>query len=244
MQAQKIVLLMPDIFGVGKGLYQKKAELEKEGYRVIIIDPYERQGFRPAFFLRYLARPNSQKHINALAARIDMGKVIAQIHEVMESLPPDSEVFGIGNGLSGVLLLLYDIAHPGRFKGIATFYPHILFPKGMTMSPPDLLKTTARILLFFGDMDSNIEPGTLDQAIANAKASRNVQVRIAPGAKHAFALPFVQNFPNPLHWLGLRAARTAWKQVKRFLAIGELRGAAADVLYPDHRPCKKRRYQL
>ncbi|TSC67096.1 MAG: hypothetical protein G01um101466_802, partial [Parcubacteria group bacterium Gr01-1014_66] len=111
-----------------------------------------------------------------------------------------------------------------RIELVLAAYPHLIFPPSAQLhkTPPDLEKITCKTMLFFGDADKNIVPGTIELVKQAAQTHPNIILHIYPNAPHAFAEPTVQwCIPNP-PWLfnpsAWSAGIKAWREALRALA--------------------------
>lgn len=211
--AEKVgIVAMPMIFGSSLSFQSHLRELRKEGYHVRVCDPYRGQSFRRPFFLPLVLGDlkTQRTKVNALAKRFRYRPLAVDVSNALGYLRTRERIFLLGFGL-GAGYLLKAAEGRERVNGVIGWYPHLIYPEGFSETPPNFTRITCPVMLFFGEKDDRIEPGTLALARGLPERFKNVEGLFYPNVGHAFADHFVQYFfPSPLY--NERAAKDSWRE--------------------------------
>jgi carboxymethylenebutenolidase len=111
----------------------------------------------------------------------------------------------MGFSLGAYLSLAYGATHPNDIAAIVDYYGGLtqaLYPRASTMPP---------VLIIHGEIDRIVPVSqAIDLDAALTKAGRPHEMKIYPGAEHAF------NFPEAVFWYKPGAANDAWNRSLKF----------------------------
>ena len=199
------VLVLMEVFGVGRYIRGATDRLAEHGYVAIAPDLYRRT--RPG--VRFGQGQDALQEAMAAAGELDAPGAIEDAIVALAALRALPEVRG-GTGVLGFCLggtLAFGVAIGADPDALVAYYG-----SGIPEMLGDADSITCPALLHFGAQDPYI-PSEQSQGIAEMAASRpGWEVRIQPDGGHAF-----DNWDNPMFHQPEPAAR-AWELTAAFLA--------------------------
>jgi carboxymethylenebutenolidase len=212
--ASPAVLVWPDIFGLRPAFRQMGKRLAKEGYAVLVVNPFYRKQKAPT------APPNPDfdnpatrealmalmQSLTAESAATDAKAFTAWLDQQM-AVDKGRKIGTMGYCMGGPLVMRTAAANPERVGAVASFHggglvtdkpdsPHLLIPK-----------MKARFLIAIAANDDAKQPEAKDKLKeAFAQASLAASVEVFEGTKHGWC-------PPDSHVYDATAAEKAWSEL-------------------------------
>lgn len=199
------IVLCYEIFGLTQHMIERAERLARLGYVVMVPDFFWRIGPEQVVEER---EPDAVQRAMDLGMRLDREAAGADGAAALEHLSDQAEVVG-GAGVFGYCMggmIAYLIAARTRPDAAVLYYPSGL--EGYLDRMHDIHCPT---LYEFGEQDSFMPPDIASRVSEATAHQEGVQVRVQPGAGHAFDNDLLPQLHNAA------AAAAAWEDAQRFL---------------------------